>query len=87
MALTNYLIQIAALDVLFSAYAVGLGQLRPIVALAAALTCFAVEATFSTVWLTHFQFGPAEWLWRALSLGRMPPMRRAAAAATPVAQV
>lgn len=87
MALTNYLIQIAALDVLFSAYAVGLAAPRPIVALAAALTCFAVEATFSTVWLTHFQFGPAEWLWRALSLGRMPPMRRAAAPATPAAQV
>ena len=87
MALTNYLIQIAALDVLFSGYAVDLGQLRPIVALAAALTCFAVEAAFSTVWLTHFKFGPAEWLWRALSFGRMPPMRRAAAPATPAAQV
>jgi uncharacterized protein len=78
MALTNYLIQIATLDVLFSGYAVGLGPVRPLVGLAAALTCFAVEVGVSTVWLMHFRFGPAEWLWRTLTYGRIQPIRRAA---------
>ena len=76
MALTNYLIQIAALDLLFSGYALGLGKIRPVFGLAAALACFGVEAAFSTIWLRHFQFGPAEWLWRSLTYGQRQPMRR-----------
>ena len=75
MALTNYLLQIAAIDLLFSGYALGLGQIRPVFGLAAALTCFAAEALVSTAWLSHFRFGPAEWLWRSLTYGRMQPMR------------
>jgi uncharacterized protein len=75
MALTNYLLQIAALDLLFSGYAIGLGKIRPVYALAAALACFAAEVFLSTLWLARFRIGPAEWLWRALTYGRMPPMR------------
>jgi uncharacterized protein len=77
MALTNYLLQIAALDLLFSGYAIGLGQIRPVAGFALALACFAAEVILSTVWLARFQFGPAEWLWRALTYGRRPPLRRA----------
>jgi uncharacterized protein len=76
MALTNYVIQIAALDLMFSGYALGLGQVRPIVGLAGALTCFAVEVVLSTIWLARFRFGPAEWLWRSLTHGSIQPMRR-----------
>lgn len=76
MALTNYLLQIAALDLLFSGYAIGLGQIRPLFGLLAAITCFAVEVVLSTWWLARFRFGPAEWLWRSLTYGRMQPMRR-----------
>ena len=78
MALTNYLIQIATLDVVFSGYAVGLGRVRPIVGLAAALTCFALQVGVSSLWLAYFRFGPAEWLWRTLTYGRIQPIRRAA---------
>ena len=81
MALTNYLVQIAALDLLFSGYALNLQQVRPVVGLAAAVTCFAAECAFSTVWLKHFQFGPAEWLWRSITYGRQQDMRRALASA------
>ena len=76
MALTNYLLQIATLDLLFSGYAIGLGQIRPVYGLVAALGCFVAEAAFSTIWLKHFRFGPAEWLWRSLTYGRWQPMRR-----------
>jgi uncharacterized protein len=75
MALTNYLIQIAAIDLLFSGYALGLGTIRPLVGPVMALTLFAAEAAFSTLWLKRFRFGPAEWLWRSLTYGRKQPMR------------
>jgi uncharacterized protein len=81
MALTNYLLQIAVLDLLFSGYAMGLGQIRPIKGFALALTCFAAEVLLSMAWLARFQLGPAEWLWRALTYGYRPPLRRAHLAA------
>ena len=77
MALTNYLLQIATIDLLFSGYATGLRQIRPVYGLALALACFAAEVILSTIWLARFQFGPAEWLWRALTYGHRPPLRRA----------
>ena len=76
MALTNYLIQIAALDLLFSGYAFGLPDVRPAAGLVAALVCFAAETAFSTWWLGRYRFGPAEWLWRSLTYGRAQPLRR-----------
>lgn len=76
MALTNYLLQIAALDLLFSGYGVGLGQIRPVTGFVVAIACFAAEAVMSTAWLARFQFGPAEWVWRGLTYGQMPPLRR-----------
>jgi uncharacterized protein len=76
MALTNYVMQIVALDLLFSGYALGLGKVRPPVGFAAALACFAAEVAFSAAWLKHYRFGPVEWLWRSLTYGRMQPMRR-----------
>ena len=75
MALTNYLLQIAALDVMFSGYGLGLGQIRPIRGLALALVCFAVEVALSSFWLTRFRVGPAEWLWRSLTYARLEPLR------------
>ncbi len=80
MALTNYLIQIAAIDLLFSGYALGLGTIRPLVGPVMALTLFAAEGAFSTLWLKSFRFGPAEWLWRSLTYGRKQPMRVSAPA-------
>ena len=42
-----------------------------------ALGCFAVECAFSSAWLARFGHGPAEWLWRSLTYGRMQPWREA----------
>ena len=78
MALTNYLVQIALLDLLFSGYAFHVAPLRPPIGFAAAIISFAVECAWSTVWLKHFQFGPAEWLWRSLTYAERQPMRRGA---------
>ena len=75
MALTNYLLQIAALDLLFSGFAGGLETIRPVLGFTAALACFAAEVVFSSLWLARFRYGPAEWLWRSLTYGRVQPLR------------
>ena len=75
MALTNYLIQIAAVDLLFSGYGAGLGHIRPVYAFPMAITLFACQAAVSTLWLKRFRFGPAEWLWRSATYGKLQPMR------------
>jgi uncharacterized protein len=69
MALTNYLLQIAMLDLLFSGYAIGLGSVRPVVGLTLAVAFFAAEVALSTWWLAKYRYGPAEWLWRLLTYG------------------
>ena len=76
MALTNYLLQIATLDLLFSGYGLGLGHgFRPLYVPAAATACFAAEMVFSTIWLRDFRFGPAEWLWRSITYRQWQPLR------------
>lgn len=37
-------------------------------------------AVLSNLWLKSFQYGPMEWLWRALTYGTAPKLRRAVAA-------
>ena len=61
---------------MFSGYAIGLGQVRPLTGFGLALVCFATEVVLSRFWLAHFQVGPAEWLWRTLSYGQRLPVRR-----------
>jgi len=42
----------------------------------AAVALFAAQVALSRVWLRHFRFGPMEWLWRAITYWRLPPLRR-----------
>ncbi|MGH7571755.1 MAG: DUF418 domain-containing protein [Gemmatimonadota bacterium] len=73
MALTNYLLQIMILDVLFAGYGLDL-KIRDAMVAPATLVLFAGEVTLSRFWLGRFRFGPAEWLWRSLTYGRMQPL-------------
>ncbi|MFL5518514.1 MAG: DUF418 domain-containing protein, partial [Gemmatimonadales bacterium] len=75
MALTNYMVQAAVLDVLASAYGFGL-KLRPYAYVAAAVVLFAAEAAASGLWFARFRFGPLEWLWRTVTYARPQPLRR-----------
>jgi uncharacterized protein len=77
MALTNYLCQ--SLAYLFVLYGFGLGWLKfagPTFSLAATLVLFPIQMWFSSWWLRRFRFGPAEWLWRSGTYGRVQPLRR-----------
>jgi len=74
MALTNYMIQVAFLDLTFSKYGLGL-QVTPLVGLTMAVALFAVDALFSRWWLTRFRYGPLEWLWRSATHARWQTLR------------
>ena len=74
MALTNYMIQIAILDLTFAKYALGL-TVTPLTGLTMAIALFVVDALVSRWWLARFRFGPCEWAWRSLTYGAPQPMR------------
>lgn len=78
MALTNYLLQVVVLDVLFSGYGVHLGTIRSSIGLVMTAAVVTGLVFSSAWWLRRFQFGPAEWAWRSLTYGRLQPMRLAA---------
>jgi uncharacterized protein len=73
MPLTNYLLQIVALDLLFAGYALNLDVHESMV-IPATLLLFGMEIAWSRYWLGRFRFGPVEWLWRSLSYGRRQPL-------------
>jgi uncharacterized protein len=77
MALTNYLTQSIVCTTLFYGYGLGLfgSVYRPGLYLVV-LSIWAFQLWISPIWLAHFRFGPAEWLWRSLTYGRAQPFRR-----------
>ncbi len=76
MALTNYLLQSVICTFVFYGYGLGwFGQTSPAEELAIALVVYGCQIPFSHWWLSHFRFGPAEWLWRSFTYGRRQPMR------------
>jgi uncharacterized protein len=75
MALTNYMLQAAVLDVLSSGYGFGL-TLRPLAYAPATVLLFGAEVAASRAWLARFRFGPLEWLWRTITYAQPQPLRR-----------
>jgi len=74
MALTNYLLQAIIIVPLCLAFG-WFDTFTPTKALLLALAVFGFELPFSMWWLRRFRFGPAEWIWRLLTYGRIPPLR------------
>lgn len=73
MALTLYLGQSLMGAVIFSGFGLGLwNRLSWPELWLVALAMLAVEAVFARIWLRHFRYGPAEWLWRWGTYGRRP---------------
>ncbi|HEX2184561.1 MAG TPA: DUF418 domain-containing protein, partial [Chloroflexota bacterium] len=81
MALSNYLLQSLVCTTIFYGYGLGLfGQVSPAWGLVLTVVIYVVQIPLSVWWLRHFQFGPAEWLWRSLTYLRWQPMRVASRA-------
>ncbi|WP_297696320.1 DUF418 domain-containing protein, partial [Phenylobacterium sp.] len=76
-AFTNYLLQSVIFSSIFYGYGLGLfDRLAPTPTFALGLGVYAAQVLLSTLWLRRFQFGPMEWLWRALMYGRPRELRR-----------
>ena len=77
MALTNYLMQSLICLFIFSGIGFGLlGELRRTELYIVVLLIWAFQLWLSPWWLARFRYGPAEWLWRALTYGKAPPFSR-----------
>lgn len=71
MAFTNYLAQSVLCTLLFYGHGAGLwGRLGYVELMGVVLVIWAIQITFSVLWLSRFRFGPLEWLWRRLTYGR-----------------
>lgn len=85
MALTGYLASNAIGAFIW--YAWGLGHLNDKAWLTMggmnliAVAVFAGLCLFSALWLAVFRFGPAEWIWRSLTYGRLQPLLKRKSAA------
>jgi uncharacterized protein len=76
MALSNYLTHSIVCTTLFYGYGFNLfGTINRTGLAAIVLTIWIFQLVVSPIWLKHFRFGPAEWLWRSLTYWRLQPMR------------
>lgn len=81
MALTHYLAQSALGMLVFTGVGLGLyGQLERYQLYYVVVAIWILQLLSSPWWLARFRYGPVEWLWRALTFGERPPLRRAGAA-------
>ncbi len=81
MALTCYLLQTLFGLWLFYGFMPGpdlMGKVGPVWLVLVWVSGYAVQVWFASLWLRHFRFGPAEWLWRSLTYWKIQPLRLAA---------
>lgn len=76
MALTNYLTQSLVFALLFYGHGLGWWGIGRAAQVGIALLLCALQIGLSHWWLARCQYGPAEWVWRALTYLAWPPMRR-----------
>jgi len=77
MALTNYLMHSLICAILFTGLGFGLiGQFTRTELYGIVIAIWLLQLGFSPFWLRHYRFGPIEWLWRALTYGKLPKFRR-----------
>ena len=75
MALTNYLMQSIAILTIFVGFGLagraGIATFLPLV-----VAFYGCQILYSHFWMKAFAFGPAEWLWRTMTYGEFPKLRR-----------
>lgn len=77
MTLTNYMTQSVLILLLFSGFGLGLAGKEPIYFyLGVAIVIYVLQIFFSRWWLSRYQYGPVEWVWRMLSYRKRLTLRR-----------
>jgi uncharacterized protein len=84
MALSNYLLTSILLTLFFNGYGLGyFAHLERAHLYWVVLAMWTINLAWSPLWLQHFQYGPAEWLWRSLTYWQLQPFRRTNALSNP----
>ncbi|MEN5091475.1 DUF418 domain-containing protein [Pseudomonas protegens] len=77
MSLSNYLLQSLILCLLFTGYGLGLiNHLSPLWMPVLVIAIYLLQMQLSTLWLRTHQYGPCEWLLRAVTIGAWPNWRK-----------
>jgi len=72
MALTNYLMQSLIGCIIFKSYGFGLfGMVSPLFFTLIGISILIVQIIYSNWWLSRYRYGPAEWLWRSMTYGKV----------------
>jgi uncharacterized protein len=77
MAFSNYIMH--SLIGVLTFYGVGLGlggQFGPLAWTLFALVIFGMQIILSTIWLSYFNYGPLEWIWRSVTYKKRQPMKK-----------
>ncbi|MYC65461.1 MAG: DUF418 domain-containing protein [Acidobacteriia bacterium] len=76
-ALTNYLLQTVICTTMFYGHGLGwFGSVDRVGQAGVVASVWAAQLIASSLWLRRYRFGPAEWVWRSLTYGIRPPLRR-----------
>jgi len=76
-ALTNYLLQTVICTTIFYGHGLGwFGSVDRVGQAGVVAGVWAAQLIASPLWLRRYRFGPAEWVWRSLTYGIRPPLRR-----------
>jgi uncharacterized protein len=77
MAFSNYLLHSIITAIIFLGWGFGVvGQMDYAEQLLVVVAIWVFQLVVSPIWLAHYRFGPAEWLWRSLTYWQRQPMRR-----------
>ncbi len=76
MAFSNYLGTTLVCTTIFYGWGFGLfGQLSRVTLYGVVAILWIVMLTWSKAWLSHYRYGPLEWLWRSAARYELQPMR------------
>ncbi len=77
MTLTNYMVQNLIGMLVFSGFGLGIFNSKPIwFYLLLAVVVYTLQVYLSHWWLSRYNYGPIEWVWRQLSYRKRLPLRK-----------
>ncbi len=77
MAFSNYVLQSLIGNFVFLGAGLGfLGKVGPVYYTFFGMVVFFIQIIVSSIWLTYFNYGPIEWLWRSATYKKWQPMKK-----------
>jgi uncharacterized protein len=81
MAFSNYIFDTVVCTTIFYGFGFGMfGKVSRVTQIEIVVAVWIAQLTLSSIWMTYFQFGPLEWLWRSLTYWKRQPFRKVAPA-------